>query len=282
MPTLFEREWNNFSPDQQIKVLTEQVNELITPEIEIVKKLIAGKDPTDEWVQLLFNPLITRFPYKFSPSRHILDGKGNPFLLQLTYTSTQEGLIDIGTTIQTETSERTWIHLPTLGLWIDDSYERDIESVSGDAPLRHALANLVSEINLIHTHPDKSLRDLFVQKKRAADYLLHGALPTTGDLIGLTLMVANGNRSCRWVENVVSHYGVSSFEMTPDNLIYGTGASGSYLGQDVDMNRYPIQEIKRIALGQQMQNLIETLRFDGIISPAFFITFKSFEEIAGR
>lgn len=279
MPTTFERECTDFSPEQQVKVLAEQVNRFITPYAETVKAQIAEEMLTDDWIQLLFNPLITRFPYGFSSSKYVLDEKNDPFSLQLTYATEREGYKDIDETVDTDTTERAWIHLPTLGLWIDDSYDRDIENVSGDVPLRNALANLVSEINLVHTHPTKTLKEQYKQGRRDPSYLLDGALPTIGDLMGLTIMKINGNRSCRWVGKVVSYYGVSSYEMTPDNLKYGTGACGSYWGRDADITKEPIAEIKRIAAAQQRQNLVKALSFDGIISPSFFINFKSFDEI---
>lgn len=156
--------------------------------------------------------LETPYPYRFVQDDEFYPSGENGFGRVIS-ANREEGLQEIHRTISTEDREHGWIYLPKTHQWIDTSTLSTESSVEVDQYVHVFLSNLFSEVEMLHTHPDKTIRQAYETFPSAYtdNYLLEAAIPSSDDLIHHNQMTARISPKSLQVSSVVSHYGVTTY-----------------------------------------------------------------------
>lgn len=280
-----ESVWNTLNESQKLELLADKINIQAEPNLQQIERSIlehyGNKDSAKRAIELFAGPLKANYPYSFKRVNSCLAPRGGKSL-NVVFAKRSTGMKQIHSEISKVGEERVWIFIPSLSIWIDDTYSKDERNAGGDPYFRNYLSNLLPEIELIHTHPDKTLRHMHEEGSRSAEYLVEGAAPTSGDFISITQQHAQSNRNCRFIGSIVSHYGVTSYEMSLENLRFGEGgAAGSFTNGYEDVinpNANPINEIKRI-LEIQQNKCTYMIQLEPKKVPAFHIIFQGIDEL---
>jgi hypothetical protein len=130
--------------------------------------------------------------------------------------SRQAGLEEIQNTIGEQDKEHNWLFIPDAGLWIDTTLTAQAASVDPDRYIHIFLSHRYPEIENVHTHPDRVVRDVAQTDpwSYSHNFLLEAALPSTDDLIGLRQLAKQTSPHSKQVSSIVSHHGVTSFALT--------------------------------------------------------------------
>ena len=277
--------WDSLGESEKLTLLAGKINIQAEPNLGQIEQFMLehydDKDSAKRALEIFAGPLKANYPYSFRSVVNCLTPRGGKSI-NIIFAERSTGMKQIHSEIDKVDEERVWIFIPSLSIWIDDTYSKDERNAGGDPYLRNYLSNLVPEIELVHTHPDKTLRHLYEEGSRSAEYLIEGATPTSGDFISQTQQWAQSNRECKFIGSIVSHYGVTSYEMSPDNLRFGQGgAAGSFTnGYEGIINPIanPIDEIKRI-IGIQQNKCTYMVQFEPKKIPAFNIRFQGIQEL---
>ena len=223
--------------------------------------------------KFLEQPIAYNYPYRFTTGGDF-DEKTRQEVLPTISCSKPEGLGAIRQKISEYNYETTWIFIPRERLWICDTSTQKWDSCQGDSCLRGFLSYLFPVVELVHTHPDKTLKRQSVEGIRTMNYLIEGACPTTGDLVSMAQQHAQSNQDCRFLGVVVSHHGFATYELSAENIrLRSGGACASCDPRLVNPVESPVDEIKKLLLDQRRR--CSMIQCEPDIVPAYELAFFS-------
>jgi hypothetical protein len=237
------------------------------------EELESSSEKPIDFLRALNEPISKNYPYRFLGEHDSLK-KG-----LLTYKKTRDqGVLDVAQNIGEYDKEETWIFVPEVGLWIADTFNSSCESTGGDPYLRMFLTEIFSKVELIHTHPDKSLKQQYNDGVRGRHYLIEGATPTSSDLVSLTQQQAQSSKGSEVAGGIIGHYGLCIYEMSEVNLRLREG--GACAGCDpktINPKGNPVREIHKLLKNQAKR--AQMVQFSDQNIPAFDFGFVAYSEM---
>lgn len=264
--------------DLRIAELEDSVNDYLYREMVLPRVEEWGSN----WQRELDWDIMTRnYPYRFTP-RDSFDPGVTARQIDILFCSRATGLNMIKADFLSKAEEHSFIFVPAIEAWIDDTQSASTDSTGADPYLRTALLALYPEVQLFHTHPTETLQQQYREGKRGKHFLITGALPTAGDFI--SHIQQHQNDSGRMVSNVISHFGVCSYEFT-EACIQHRGLASVVSGevQGVNPDEDPVREILRLApLYAGDHTYITRIELDeGRKVPGFKLKFEPFLKSPG-
>jgi hypothetical protein len=159
----------------------------------------------------------TPYPYAFTEDTRLYPDGDNVFG-RVIKRGRREGLKEIHSTISRPQNEHKWLFIPQESLWVDTTLEADDIYVDSDQFAHIFLSHIFSEIESVHTHPDTTVKKLSQTNswEYSDNYLLEAARPSSSDIVAHSQMVTRTAPESLQVSSIVSHYGVTSFEIAKD------------------------------------------------------------------
>ena len=132
-------------------------------------------------------------------------------------TNRTNGIEKIRDGIKDAEVERTWIFLPMQEIWVDVTMLAQKDRVFPDLSLVEALQQGFGAIEVYHSHPPKVLETVYRERTDIALHglpsLIAGALPSSGDLVGSAIFVAE-NPGKPIISGIIHTYGVTTYAPT--------------------------------------------------------------------
>jgi len=256
-------------PKAELRELSKAVNaEARRRHPALMKQLGRNGLAATRWPRLTLRAE-TPYPYHFHEDDSFYPSK-QPSFGRAIYASREEGLQAIHEQIAGRRLEHQWLHIGGANLWVDVTNEASETAVASDEYAQVFLSYLFPQLSSVHIHPDQVVRQLAINNTLdfSENYLLEAALPSPGDFMRHVMMIKRSAPNSQLTEQVVSHYGVTSFTTVEAGESTGYYQSHSYT-RLIEQADEPIAAI-RDALGALSTRL---LLYDDV-TPAFDFAFQ--------
>ena len=218
-------------------------------------------------------------PYNFEEMPSLHPGRAGPGApLIVASIDRESGIKQIRENFLARKDEHSWIYVPCLGLWIDDTTEIEQHGVVSDPFLRTILLRTYPEIEVFHTHPDGLYSELHQEGHLPGTYLMIAATPSRGDQFAASMLEEFAGPRTRLKSHVISHFGVTSYYQTEEFRANENLAAQPFDWDydSIDDKASPVEEIARIC--QSLEDRVAAATSTGPSIRTWTIGFAPFKE----